>query len=129
MCRVGLLHPPATHIPESAENPDSKALLAKIFPDGLQKADLSTFVETPKKGVLLNNSSKSLIDFGLRNQQVIVALDGYRTDNVAQYNIVREINPGSHLSIIVWNGSKYVLLEGEVPGKRFGIPIVDYEGN
>lgn len=115
--------------PELAENPDFKALLVKFFPDGLQKADLASFTESPRKGVLINNSSKSLVDFGLRNQQVIVALDGYRTDTVAQYNIVREINPGPHLSIIAWNGSKYVLLEGEVPRKRFGVDIVDYKGN
>jgi len=115
--------------PQLAESDRYREALANVFPEGLPKADMSMFSAAPKRGVLVNGNSGSMKAFGLRNKNVIVALNGYRTDTFAQYSVVRDISYDTHLKMIVWNGKEYREMEGDVPRKKFGVDMVDYRAD
>ncbi|HSI09625.1 MAG TPA: hypothetical protein VK985_13640 [Rariglobus sp.] len=100
--------------------------LSAVFPGGLKKVQVADFKSAPKKGVLIAGSSRQLVPFGLRPDMVIVALNGIRTDTFGQYCLVRELADDPQMSLIVWDGSHYRLSEGSLPGRKFGIDMVDY---
>lgn len=114
-------------LPEQEESARHKELLAVTFPEGLQKVDLTAFSGPPTRGVLINGGSRNLKAFGLKNKDVVVALNGYRTDTFAQYQVVRDVGEDEQLQIIAWDGNAYVLKEGKVPRRMFGVDMVDFK--
>lgn len=115
--------------PQIAESDRYREVLAKVFPQGLQKVDMSAFSSAPQRGVLINGNSASLRAMGLRNRNIIVAFNGYRTDTAAQYLVIRELDRDPHLRLIVWNGKEYREHEGNVPKKRLGVDVLDYRAD
>lgn len=97
-----------------------------VFPKGLKKVKLADFKSAPKKGVLIAGSSRQLVPFGLGQNMVIVALNGIQTDTFGQYTLVRELSTEPQMSLIIWDGSNYRLSEGSLPGRKFGVDMVDY---
>lgn len=100
--------------------------LKHIFPNGLKNVTLADFKTPPKVGVVITSSDKALQPFGLRQNMVIVALDGYRTDNFTQYKFVRSLSIEAKMSLISWDGSTYRTNSGSLPGRRFGVNMEDY---
>lgn len=100
--------------------------LSGVFPGGLKKVQLADFKSVPKKGVLIAGSSRQLVPFGLSENMVIVALNGIRTDTFDQYCLVRELSDDPRMNLIVWDGSDYRSSEGVLPGRKFGVDMVDY---
>ncbi len=100
--------------------------VASIFPRGMKKVALADFKSAPKKGVLIDGSSSRMVPFGLSRDMVVVALNGIQTDTLAQYMLVRELSADPQMSLIVWDGTGYRLSEGSLPGRRFGVEMVDY---
>ncbi len=100
--------------------------LSGVFPSGLNRVALSDFSAAPKRGVLINGSSKQMVPFGLQRNMVIVALNGIRTENFAQYSVIRAVSDDPLISLIVWDGAAYRVSEGSLPGRRFGVDMTDY---
>jgi hypothetical protein len=71
-----------------------------------------------------------MVPFALRRDMVIVGLNGYRTDTVAQYSAVRAMSNQYNMpmSLIVWDGTGYRMSEGVLPAGRFDVDIRDYHG-
>ncbi len=96
------------------------------FPNGVQEVKLTDFSIPPKTGVLIKSSNQSMVPFGLEKGMVIVALDGYRTDTLNQYFVIRSLSDDPNLRLIVWDGSSYRVSEGKLPERRFGVDMGDY---
>lgn len=100
--------------------------VGSVFPRGFNKVTLADFKSPPKRGVLINGSSKQLVSFGLSRNMVIVALNGIHTETFDQYLLVRELSDEPRLGLIVWDGTGYRVSEGSLPGHKFGVDMVDY---
>jgi tetratricopeptide (TPR) repeat protein len=111
-------------------NPAHESKIRKIFPDGLQKLTIEECRGLPLAGVRLNGQSPAMVPFALRRDMVIVGLNGYRTDTVAQYSAVRAMSNQYNMpmSLIVWDGTGYRMSEGVLPAGRFDVDIRDYHG-
>lgn len=115
---------------ESGEETDPeryKKLAGGVFPRGVARVGLEDFTKAPKQGVLVKSHTESMDPFGLRPGNVIVALDGYRTDTLQQYLLIRKISEDPQMELIVWDGSAYRLAKGTLPKRRFGADMEDYK--
>jgi len=66
---------------------------------------------------------------GLKQGDVIVAIDGIRAHNFAQYSYVRDSKQSPELDLIVWQGSAYREIKASPPNHRFGVDFGDYKPN
>ncbi|HSI15037.1 MAG TPA: PDZ domain-containing protein [Chthoniobacter sp.] len=98
----------------------------RIFPDGMQKAALADFQQPPKVGTILNGNNQYVSAAKLKAGDVVVALDGYRTDDMMQYQYIRSISKEDEpLKLIVWDGIRYRETTANPPKRRFGIDLKD----
>ncbi len=115
------------------------ALLTSVFPSGLTKVTLQQlntppdphlppeFVEPPHRGAMFVSESKISKKWGIHQGDVIVALNGYRTDTVEQYDFVRGLSANDpKLDLVIWNGTYYSNIVAEVEGGLFGVELTDY---
>lgn len=112
--------------PEKAAAAGLEEMSTRMFPSGMIRASLADFAGPPEKGVIFRGSTPQMVPFGLGKGMVVVALNGYRTDNFAQYQIIRALSSDPEMSLIVWDGKAYRVCEGNLPGRRFGVDMVDY---
>jgi tetratricopeptide (TPR) repeat protein len=105
----------------------SGAVFKRYFPDGLKRGTLADFKEPPRQGAVFSNSSTALSQNGLRAGQVVVAVDGIRVENFAQYQAVREVTNEDRMKLIVWNGQEYREIQTEAYNRRFGVEMADYK--
>jgi len=98
-----------------------------LFPKGVQKAGFLDFSGPPSEGVIIQENSQALTSFGLSKDMVIVALNGYRTETFAQYDAIRSLSDAPEMQLIVWDGSRYRVTDGKLPGRKFGVEMVDYK--
>jgi len=103
-----------------------KFLIGSLFPDGLQQVTVESFSGPPQKGVAIRETSAFLEGKGLKQGMVIVALDGYRTDNFSQYGLIRSLTTDPKMKIVVWDGQKYSEVTPSVDDRRFGVDMGDY---
>lgn len=102
----------------------------EFFPDGMTKFNLADLHEAPKKGVQVTNSAKYLETRGLFNDRIIVGLNGYKTDNVPQFNVVQYLSLNPDIKTTYWDGTKYSeSLVKTVICNRMNIGIRDYPLN
>ncbi|MDR1190218.1 MAG: hypothetical protein LBK60_00955 [Verrucomicrobiales bacterium] len=109
--------------PKQAAQLGFDQLLARAFPQGLQKVTLRDFTAPPTDGVRFKTTNQALRQFGLDQGMVIVALDGWRTDNTQQYTLVRQMSEEERLDLIVWDGAAYRAKAGHVKGRMFGVKL------
>ena len=97
-----------------------------IFPDGMKKATLADFQEPPKVGTILNGNNRYVAAAKLKAGDVVVALDGYRTDTQVQYQYIRGLSSQDEpLKLIVWDGIRYRETTANPPKRRFNIDLND----
>ncbi len=102
------------------------ASVREVFPAGLKSVTLSSFARPPQNGMRFYKTSATMAANGLSSDQVVVALDGYQTENVAQYEAVRSFSDSPGMAFIVWDGHAYREVKAHQPGRRFGVDIVNY---
>ncbi len=112
--------------PQYVDEARYNELIGSVFPGGLQEVTVDSFSGPPQKGVAIRETSPFLEGKGLKQGMVIVALDGYRTENFSQYGLVRSLTADPKMKIIVWDGQRYAELTPEVDGRRFGVDMGDY---
>jgi hypothetical protein len=97
-----------------------------IFPEGLSRVTLADFQQSkppaPTDGLGMGPFplTDKLKRFGLRPHDVVVALDGYRVRNEAQYLCVRSFSDEPDMTAIVWRDGAYVSVKGVFKRRRFG---------
>lgn len=112
--------------PEKAAAGGYQDTIFQIFPGGVQKAALADFAGPPTQGVRIDGDSPALVPFGLARNMVVVALNGYRTDTFDQYDVIRTLSDDPTMQLIVWDGARYRVSEGSLPGRRFRVDMVDH---
>jgi tetratricopeptide (TPR) repeat protein len=96
------------------------------FPNGTERASLNDFQNQPTNGVLIQQQNDLLLSYGLKAGDVIVALDGVRTHNFAQYRFVRATQDKPGLDLIVWQSGDYHEVNATPPNHLFGVNFGDY---
>lgn len=102
-------------------------LIARCFPEGLRKAELSDFSAAPSAGAVFTEDNPKIRQSGMKRGTVIVALDGYRVDNLTQYYVVRQMDAAkARMDLIVWDDGHYKAVGINIPNRRFGLDIQSY---
>ncbi len=93
--------------------------IARLFPKGLENAGLNDFTTRPADGVRINRANNNVIEAGMNEGDVIVAVNGIRVHNLKQYYCARWLSMDPELSLIVWR-RKYSEIKANVPNHSFG---------
>ena len=64
--------------------------------------------------------TEKLRRLGLRPGDSVMAIDGYRVHNAAQWLAVRSFSDARSLSAIVWRGGGYLEVSGPYVRQKFG---------
>jgi hypothetical protein len=115
----------AVEIRNKSEYADAWALAReRVFPDGLDRGPLAA--EKPARGIYIESDTEAARQAGLRAGDIIVAVDGWHVENMAQYRAARAFPLEGKVAWTVWRGNGHTTIE--VPDKRF-VPefrVVDY---
>jgi len=98
--------------------------LERVFPGGLIDTPFS--VEKPARGVYVESDSDAARKIGLRAGDIIIGVDGWHVENVAQYRTVRAFPEEGRVRLTVWRGAVNATIE--IADRRF-VPdfrIADY---
>jgi tetratricopeptide (TPR) repeat protein len=111
----------AHRFPDGRFNTEARSALAALFPAGLERVSLVDFTEPPKpgEGVRVTGRSQRSTRFGLRKDDIVVALNGYRVGNDEQYATLWTFDDGPAATVIVWRDARYVEIKGELRGTRY----------
>jgi len=115
-------------VPDEAMKLGFDKKIKAVFPKGVLKVGLADFSGKPTRGAEFIESNRQFEKSGLRKGMVVVALDGYRTDNYAQYAFIRSLSSDPKMNLIVWDGKQYLSKDVEVSGRVFGVDMRDYSG-
>jgi tetratricopeptide (TPR) repeat protein len=100
-----------------------------LFPNGKEKVSIRDFNGPPSDGVVLIGQSDLLTQAGLKNGDIIVAIQGIRVHNKLQFLNIRESLNTSELDVIAWQGASYYESRSSPPEHRFGVQIDDFRAN
>jgi tetratricopeptide (TPR) repeat protein len=92
----------------------------RIFPKGLERASIADFIAAPSEGVTLVEVGDSGRHAGLRNHDILVAVDGIRVRTLDQYRAARGSGAAPELRLIVWRAGTYLEVQGPF---RYGWPV------
>jgi hypothetical protein len=97
---------------------------AVSFPNGLQPEPTS-MTSPPKTGVYVYADTERSRQAGLRAGDIIVGLEGFRVDNVEQYQTINGFFEHPRVKLTFWRGS-LMKVDAETPNRRFGTDIRTY---
>jgi hypothetical protein len=116
----------AHHFPELTEELEYPSFIRTLFPDGLREAAQADLKDPPTQGIRLKAESGLTRRAGVSPQDVIVAVQGFRIANRAQYLFARQLKPGLEFSLILWDGHAYREIKAIAPERRFQVDLADY---
>ncbi len=101
----------AFYLRNSAKNKhyaeESARLLKKHFPQGLQRIDTTKLAGPPKGGLKISDVEEYLTQMGIKNDDVLVAVNGYKIDTQRQCDVIRNVSFDPNLKVTIWDGKKY----------------------
>ncbi|MBS1997220.1 MAG: hypothetical protein JSS86_12960 [Cyanobacteria bacterium SZAS LIN-2] len=86
---------------------ESSVLLKEFYPQGMKKVSLASFTAAPTDGVLVTDEDMFADTSPLKKGVVMVALNGYKIDNMKQLYVARELTKNDKINVIYWDGKKY----------------------
>ena len=99
-------------------------LVKKLFPGGLLKVDLATLKPgPPTNGCQFKNQNGPLIKATLQADDIVVALNSYKVENIDQYAFIRAMSLDPGMDFIVWRYDRYLPIHASVPGRIFGVDM------
>lgn len=99
----------------------AKEAFSRIFPNGLETVTIESLPPMgTAEGLRATNPSYWQQVFGLRVGDIVVAADGFRVKNAAQYSCVRSFTDDTESSLIVWRDQRYQELRGRLYRWKFG---------
>jgi tetratricopeptide (TPR) repeat protein len=108
---------------------EAQKRVKKLFPKGLEKVSVSSFHGQPVDGVSISGDSEPLRSAGLKQGDVIVALNGIRARAWRQYTYIRDSKQTPEMVLIVWQGDCYHEIRASPPNHLFGVSMIDYKPN
>jgi hypothetical protein len=100
--------------------------VARVFPKGLESAKIEDLVEPPTDGVKVTGWSGVTQKIGMQVGDILVAIDGLRLHNQAQYFFLRDGAIDPNISYLVWRKTKYIQIRGYVPNRQIRASIADF---
>ncbi len=104
-----------------------EAALKELFPAGMEKASLADFSSPPRDGLIMRGGSGEMNKVGLRENDIVVALDGTRVHSYEQYDVVRGMLKGTEMALIVWSQGHYREVRASPPNHLFGVDMPTYQ--
>jgi tetratricopeptide (TPR) repeat protein len=101
----------------------------KLFPNGQEKVSLADFRGPPTDGVVFLQQSDLLHSAGMKQGDVIEALNGIRVHSTIQFSYLRDSQSYPDMDLIVWQGDGYHEIKASPPNHRFGVNVDDYNPN
>jgi tetratricopeptide (TPR) repeat protein len=106
--------------------PDLQELVKKTLPHGLRPQEMGTLKGPPASGVLYLKQSHETYKAGLKPGDIVVAIRGYKVENISEYQAVREIRPGAPFTLIIWRTDHYMEIKASPPDGLFGVEMGNY---
>ena len=101
-------------------------LLPTAFPHGIETARKEGFSGPPVDGVRLHRLRPRAQGTGIREDDILVALNGHRVRTVEQYHVLAGDGFGPDMSLVVWRGGCYQEIEAHVPQRWFGATLSNH---
>jgi tetratricopeptide (TPR) repeat protein len=105
------------------------SVVREMFPQGLVKVTVDAMKEPPKEGAIpafvgpQGGVADELKKVGVGDRDFIVALDGYRVTNWAQYRCVETFSDAPEATIIVYRHPAYKEFKGPIRRRKSWGPI------
>jgi len=93
------------------------ALKWKVFPGGVTSVSLPTLREAPASGLEVIGVKTIGERYGMRQDDIIVAVDGVRVNSLDQYHAAKTMSLDPTMRLIVWRDLKYTEVAGPI---RYG---------
>jgi hypothetical protein len=116
--------------PGGAYDEPARRAMERVFPSGTERVTMADFNGPPKEGVTIMEDTAGVRQLALAKDDVIVALDGYRTRSLTQYRAVRGFTRDQKIALVAWSRSRnsYVAAEDTFANRRFGSLLGDFTG-
>ena len=102
-----------------------QALLPQLFPRGLQPLGPSDGRQAPSSAVQITKDSALSRRFGMQAGDLIVGLDGWRVENLKQYQAVRAFSTDDRMRVVLWRGAR-LDVEARAEHRWFDIGLRSY---
>jgi hypothetical protein len=102
------------------------ARIGKIFPNGIEKIRPDDLKSPPQDGVVVESESDLSRAAGIKQNNVIVAIDGVRVHDCRQYDYERALSNDPELDLMVWQGDGYHEIKASPPHHLFGVDLGNY---
>jgi len=107
-------------------NREAERLTKSIFPNGLIKVDVTTMKGPPEHGITITSGSPLTEKFGLKDHEVIVAIENIKVATQPQYFFMLAAAHDTKMQFIIWDGKAYRSLEATLPDRKWGCTIEPY---
>jgi hypothetical protein len=101
-------------------------LLRPAFPGGLQRVVMHALPVTPDGGIQVAPFGPRAMKTGLRADDVVIGIDGWRVHDGAEYQTVSRLAFNDTMTLTIWRSGRYQELKANVPERWFGSQIHDY---
>jgi hypothetical protein len=98
----------AFYLRHGRKGPEVDELMRKVFPTGLTRPATLPDMIPPRDGVLIEFPGKLGSELGMREDDVVIAVDGIRVRNLAQYRVAAGASTDETMRLTVWRGGKYI---------------------
>jgi tetratricopeptide (TPR) repeat protein len=103
-----------------------KSVSEQAVSGGLEAVNVPSFAGPPADGMLVSVENGETRRAGLRLGDVVVAVHGFRVRDFRSYKVLRDLESGTPLDLIVWRTDAYLTLSASPPNNRFGVDFSDY---
>lgn len=101
--------------------------MRNLFPGGMQRFDAAAARGAPDAGLRFVSESPATKAYGIAIGDEIVALEGYRVGDLAQYQYIRAqdaTNP--HMRLVIWDGTAYRSVAVKLENRLFGARLAPF---
>jgi tetratricopeptide (TPR) repeat protein len=99
--------------------------MAKVFPQGEEPANIPALAAAPTDGVVLTGTNRTVNEAGMKQGDVIVAVNGVRARNSAQYRYLLDRAKSPRIQLAFWSTRNYRSVVVNLPERRLGVSISD----
>jgi hypothetical protein len=123
----------AYYIRRSRRSPDPRlaalveAATKKLFPDGIHTTSLGELqgltaeqLQDIHVGSLMIRPTDEDKHFGLQEGDILLAIDGLRVRNYAQFECIRSFTDAEPMRVVVWRGGRLLEISSDYRRPRFG---------
>jgi len=112
---------------DKADMEQGTRLLAKALPRGLESWTAADAANPPSDGARVAFTYPRARRIGLRQDDVIVAIDGLRVRDSSARGVLANLDIKSKMTLVIWRDGRYQELALEVPQRYFGATFDNYK--